>query len=478
MRTGSRLPRVASRFQRRRQSRASQDRISSPCWSRRGGGSRVAGGVPRRPRGERTVLTPSWRSTGSSPRLRGELEGAGDVVDGRGRHPRRPQSQRPLGHRSARESALDQPPQLVSVPDPCLVAGEAVIGGDLREPEPRGERRELTVVAGTDHQRAVGGGVGRERLDARMDVAEPGRHGSGVEKARGLVGERREGAGEQVDLDSLPLAAALAGGQRGEYRDGGAEPGDHVDERHAHLRRVALRRAGDRHQAAQRLYERVIAGHRSAGPGAEAGDRAVDQPGVRGGERPRREPEALERPGLEVVDEDVGAPGELAGELGVVVVLEVERDRALVAVDGEEVGRGPVLRLRWAPGPRLVPGGSLDLDHVRPEVPERHRRQRAGEHAREVGDEDSLEGRGRGHRRQSRAGPGEGLGGALVARASPPPQRHPDAGIGRESPAARLALQPGPVGVEIEDRHHRVHRGLPSGLWRRVTAVHLWVVIA
>ena len=52
---------------------------------------------------------------------------------------------------------------------------------------------------------------------------------------------------------------------------------------------------------------------------------------------------------------------------------------------------------RRAPGARVVAAvGALDLDHVGAEVAEQHRGQRAGEHAREVGDQDPVERR---HRR-------------------------------------------------------------------------------
>jgi hypothetical protein len=66
---------------------------------------------------------------------------------------------------------------------------------------------------------------------------------------------------------------------------------------------------------------------------------------------------------------------------------QVEHDAALVAVDRLEIGRHAVLVKRRAPAARLVAAsGTLDLGHRRAEVGHHHRRERAGEDAREVED--------------------------------------------------------------------------------------------
>ena len=84
-----------------------------------------------------------------------------------------------------------------------------------------------------------------------------------------------------------PSPPALARGERGEDRDGRPESGDHVDQRDPDLRRLAVRGPGDRHQPRERLHERVVARHRGTRAGAEAGDRAMDEPGVRGPQHSR-----------------------------------------------------------------------------------------------------------------------------------------------------------------------------------------------
>src|SRR5262249_16191854 len=124
---------------------------------------------------------------------------------------------------------------------------------------------------------------------------------------------------------------------------------------------------------------------------AEAADLAVDDAGILYGDLLVADAVALQGAGPEVGDHDVGALAEPACELQVAGVLEVEHERALVAVRGVEV-RGTARRIdRRLPGPGVVAAGRLDLDHVRAEVAERHADERPREDAGEVGDEQPVE---------------------------------------------------------------------------------------
>ena len=74
-------------------------------------------------------------------------------------------------------------------------------------------------------------------------------------------------------------------------------------------------------------------------------------------------------------------PGEPSG------ARQVDSKRGLVAVDGIEIGRAAGVVVGRAPGTGVIAAaGALDLDHLGPEVGEQHRRERAGEHAREIED--------------------------------------------------------------------------------------------
>ena len=86
-----------------------------------------------------------------------------------------------------------------------------------------------------------------------------------------LVDQRREQRGEQVDLDQLPLAAGcVAVAKRGEDADAREQPGEHVDQRDPDLLRLAVGRAGDAHQPAERLHQQVVAGQLGAGAGCRS----------------------------------------------------------------------------------------------------------------------------------------------------------------------------------------------------------------
>ena len=77
--------------------------------------------------------------------------------------------------------------------------------------------------------------------------------------------------------------------------------------------RLAVGRAGQVHEAAHALRHQVVAGARRIGAGlAEAGDRAVDQARVVAREARIVEAELGEPADLEVLDQHVGARGELA----------------------------------------------------------------------------------------------------------------------------------------------------------------------
>ena len=163
------------------------------------------------------------------------------------------------------------------------------------------------------------------------------------------------------------------------------QAGEHVDERDADLVRRPVLRAGDRHQPALGLGHEVVS--RPAGrlaARAEAGDRAVDDARVARAHLLVADPEPVGAADLEVLDHRVGARAQLEGERAPLLLREVDRARALAAVDRQVVGRLPAGERR-PPGARLVTArGPLDLDHLGAEVGEHHRAVGPGEHPREV----------------------------------------------------------------------------------------------
>ena len=87
----------------------------------------------------------------------------------------------------------------------------------------------------------------------------------------------------------------------------GQHAGHQIGDRDADPKRRTVRIASDAHQAALGLHDRVVAGLESPRPRlSEAGDRRVNQLWPRVLERRVVEAEARERPGPEVLDDDIG----------------------------------------------------------------------------------------------------------------------------------------------------------------------------
>jgi len=150
--------------------------------------------------------------------------------------------------------------------------------------------------------------------------------------------------------------------------------------------------AGDAHQAAHRLEDRVVTGARRVRPGlAETGHRAIDDAGIDRLDRFVIQPVALEIADLVILHHHVAGLCELADDVLALGRGDIDGDRLLVAV-GAEIERVVVVLLALgideigrAEGARVVAGaGTLDLDHVSAEVGQHLRGQGSGEHPRQI----------------------------------------------------------------------------------------------
>ena len=182
----------------------------------------------------------------------------------------------------------------------------------------------------------------------------------------------------------LALPGGVAVAQRGQDADQRVLARHHVEDRDAGAEGRAVGGAGEAHQPGHRLDHEVVARHVPAAGGPEARDRGVDQPRVVGRDGLVVQPVLGHAARAQVLDEDVGAARELLAHRDVLGVAQVERDRALPAVDAEVVGRR-LVALRRRPGARLVALRRLDLDHLGTQVRQQHRRVGPGQHPREVG---------------------------------------------------------------------------------------------
>ena len=188
-----------------------------------------------------------------------------------------------------------------------------------------------------------------------------------------------------------PRPLACPRHQRRQDAIGRERAGQMIGQRNAHrLRRLAV--GQHREQAGHRLADRVV-----AGPAAvrafrtEAGDRAIDQPRIVGGERLIAEAEPVHRAGAEILDDDVGSERKLSRRRLAVLGLQVERDALLVAVHRAE--RAVVVGL--APHPeRIAAVRRLDLDDLGAQVRQQHAGERPADIAGEFEDLDAVEGAG------------------------------------------------------------------------------------
>ena len=130
---------------------------------------------------------------------------------------------------------------------------------------------------------------------------------------------------------------------------------------------------------------------------AEGADRAVHEPRVALPELGAAEAVPLCRSRPEALDERIGAVGELEHDLAAPIGSEVDGERALAGVRGEE-HRAFSVEKRRPPGAGVVPGKRLHLDDVGPERGEQLCRSRARERGRDVDDLGADEGTELAHR--------------------------------------------------------------------------------
>ena len=164
-------------------------------------------------------------------------------------------------------------------------------------------------------------------------------------------------------------------------------------------------------EAAHRLGHDVEGGpvgvRAFAGPRvAEAAERRVDDLRVALADHLVAQPKPVHHAGAHVLEHGVGLLAQAEERLAVALVLQVERDAALVAVDAAEVaavvaasvdarlalGGVDEVRRRRRRGAGHVAGRRLHLDHVGTEVGKDRRAEGPGERHRAVEDDEVAEG--------------------------------------------------------------------------------------
>ena len=265
--------------------------------------------------------------------------------------------------------------------------------------EARRTRLGDAMAVADRHLIAVGPAIG-----ARLrDLGEHGgaRHGVADGFVHHVVVEQRERGAQHRGLDQLPLAGALAVVERARDRHRRGQPRRVVDDRRAGVLRGALVVG-----AADHGHQPGVGGHRavrrrlerSRALAAVGADLAVDEAGVEGGEQLVTHAEAFRDAGPHVVHQHVEARDEALDQRLAALVLEVDGDRALAAVERLEA-----LALAGYDGADVavvLALARLDLDHVGAEVGEVDAAVRPCGDLRELEHAHAVEGTGR-HRRSS-----------------------------------------------------------------------------
>ncbi len=182
-------------------------------------------------------------------------------------------------------------------------------------------------------------------------------------------------------MDPLPLARLLALEEGDGHAICGEDAAAEIGDRDADAQRTVPRQSRDRHEPAHALRDLVEAGTIGVGSGlAETGDAGVDQARIDLRERRVVDAEAVLHVGPEVLEQHVGLLRELLQHRDALGLLQVQRDRALVAVRVLVVGA-------FLAAQRVVAAhvlGHLHLDHVGAPVGELARGGGARAHLRHV----------------------------------------------------------------------------------------------
>ncbi len=373
-------------------------RISRPCSPTSGAGRSIAGRRLAHLHGRRHHPHPAAARVlvvgdhAHVPHLR-VLGGAADVLD---------HGAPDVGGEQARQQRLGgEPPRLgVDLVEHLVALVEqrlqVVIDGELRRFEHLVEG--LEGAHGDRHVAAVAGLVDAERrLHARMADARVGADEvlAEVEHRDIFLVEMRQHAGQEIDLDLLPLAGLLAPVERGEDAIDHVHGADLVGQPGAgrHRRLVAAPGVGD--QPGQALDKHVLSRPVDIGPFlAVAGAGAVDDPRVYGTEILVAVAELGKHARPEVLHHHIGLPGHLHHHPMHLAALEIEGDRPLVAVPGQEVR---ALRAAHPFGKeghgaeQIASARPLDLDDVGSHVAQKLSGERPLQQMAEIQDGDAVE---------------------------------------------------------------------------------------
>ena len=186
------------------------------------------------------------------------------------------------------------------------------------------------------------------------------------------------------EADVLTAARAFPGEQRRGHGLGGGQGGHLVGDDHAeHLRAPGFPVGLDVRRPGERLDYRVV--NPLVGVGAllpESADRQVDEPGMGFEQLGGVEAKARHGTGPEVLHDHIRGSDQRTRRFQALRALDVQAQRTLAPVAGEESRRKPVARPPHIPN--LIAPGGFDLDHLGALVGQDRPRHGTRQHGREV----------------------------------------------------------------------------------------------
>jgi len=272
-----------------------------------------------------------------------------------------------------------------------LVLGQIGPADHLREADEKGVGPD-----GGDDVGAVLRLVALERGDGGVDPSEGPGDFTLQRVADDGVFERGVEAVDHGDVDVLAPSRLLPVPQGRQDADRGLHPRDDVAHGGAHPAGRAALGPGDAHEPAVGLGHHVIGGPLGVlgqRVVTEAADGAIDDSRIDLLQVLPVQAHLLHGRGPEVLHNHVGLLDHLDQDVLGLLVLEVQHDPFLVAVEADEVAAEVLVHL---PGKRpelagIVPVGRLDVDDLGPEVGEDHRRRGGGQHVTQVNDSDTFQ---------------------------------------------------------------------------------------
>ncbi|CPP13640.1 Uncharacterised protein [Bordetella pertussis] len=272
----------------------------------------------------------------------------------------------------------NQRAQFVLVVVAGLLRGVARVGQQVGAAGQADEVGNLLVAHGAERDVAV---AGRIDADGRVELAADHAPGGGVLGVLGAL--HGADAVHEAEIDVLPLPlVAMARHERGQRGVADIDAGHDVDHRHAHAHRIA--------HVARAEREPAVGLHGGVGGGqvavravlAETGDRDVHQAGIALARLFVAQAQAGHDAGPVAFYQHVGLVDQRQRLAPLRVVLQVERDARLAAVEVAEQHAGAALAVSQAAQP--VAGRRFDLDDLGAHLAQQAGAVRAGDALAEV----------------------------------------------------------------------------------------------